>query len=447
MRIELYKNPEQAIPIPFINGVLQYDFANYLVVRYRSPKKIRENMGKARPETMRHIANDTRMLLENLMVNKISVEDATWDDHIQPLLELLSKEGEWAPETYNIRYTRWRDYFDYLISRGIRTKAIFPAKITKIRTINDEDDLLNYTKANTSTYQHDEGHKTTGKRSNYTDRVISLDQYTELYDALYKYDPVYAVMAKVDMLTMLRIENLVQIPFRKSPLNKVNWMLWPEFQRSGKKKQRFNCIGKFKKTLKVDVWPTAIEAIYEEYISPYYRERKQLFEEVYMKRKNASLRERNIILPDDILWLTKTGVPVKPYMMQKAFRIVSEQLGFVVEPHFLRHSGATHLLFGYCKSQGIEPDTRLAEVFHQVLKGILCHEKIETTRIYIRTILEQKSSIFIPHIQEDMMKNIESTLGPAVVAGSMKTMNEFYGYIASELPDIEEVKTQLSNSQ
>lgn len=445
MRIELYKNPEQPIPVPFLNGVLQYDFANFLVVRYRSPKKIRENMSKATPETMRHIANDTRMLLENLMANGINVEDATWDEHIEPLLEQLSKNGDWKPETYNIRYTRWRDYFDYLISRGIRIKAIFPAKVTKTRTVNDEDDALNYTKSNTATYQHDEGHKTVGKKSDYTDRVISLDQFTALYDALHEYDPVYAVMAKVDMLTMLRIENLVQIPFRKSPLNKRNWMIWPEFQRAGRKKLRFNCIGKFNKTLKVDVWPAAIQTIYEDYIAPYYDERKQLFNDVYMSRSNASMNQGKVNLPKDTLWLTKTGVPVKPYMMQMAFRDVRGKLGFEVEPHFLRHTGATHLLYGYCKKQGIEPDVRLASVFHQVLKGILCHEKIETTRMYIRTILKQKASIYIPHIQEDIMNNIEPTLDPAVVAGSKKTINEFYGYLAGELPDIKDIKSKLSS--
>ena len=445
MFIELYKNPEQPYPIPFVDGILQYDFAHYLTVRFRSPNKIRANMSKATEETMRHIANDTRMLLENLSNNNIKIQEATFADHIQPLLESLSAQGNWTPETYNIRYSRWRDYFDYLVSRGKTIKAIFPPKQTRKRTVNDEDNLINYAVDNTETCQHDTGHKTVGKKSNYIDRVISVDQFDELYKELYKIDPVYAVMAKVDMFTMLRIENLVQIPFRKSPLNRRNWMLYPEFQRSGRKKLKFNCVGKFGKTLKVDVWPAAIQAIYDEYVSPFYAERKQLFDNVYMHRKNPSLRQGKTILPKDILWLNENGTPVKPWMMQKAFREASKNLNFDIEPHFLRHTGATHLLYGYCKKQGIEPDEKLASVFHQVLKGILCHEKVETTRMYIRTLIEQKAEIYIPLIHDDMKNMVEPTLNEGVADSVAKTLDEFYGNIANELPDFDKAKASSRN--
>lgn len=427
MRIELYKNPCQPVQVPLVNGVLQYDFATYLVVRYQSPHTIRSNMNKATTETMRHIANDTRMLLENLAANNIPIEDASYENHISLLLNTLANEGNWTDETYNIRYARWRDYFDYLTSRGIRTKAIFPTKQIRKRALNSEDDFLNYTKSSTEIYEHDQGHKKTGKKSNYNDRVISLDVFHKLVAILREDDPVYAVMSLVGILTLLRVGNLVQIPLHESDLNKKNWMLWPEFQRSGQNKIKFNCIGKFNKFISVDIWPSVLEIIYNQYIDVYFDERKEKFKNTYMKRKNASLNQGKVILPKDILWLTESGAPVKPYMLQAAFRKASVKLGTTVEPHFLRHSGATHLLHGYCKKQGLEPDEKLATVFHQVLKGILCHENIETTRMYIRTLIEQKAKLLIPAIHEDIRNNLESTFDPALIAATKKTIDEFYG--------------------
>lgn len=442
MRIELYKSPENPVPTPFVNGMLQYHFANYLIIRYRFPDKIRVTMKKAGPSTITHIANDTRMLLENLAENGVTVEEATWSDHIQPLLQKLSNDGGWSPETYNIRYSRWRDYFDYLTSQGVMTQTVFPRKETRKRFYNDEDDLINYTSSNTTNYTYDHGHKRVGKKSDYTNRVISLGQFYQLHAALMEIDAVFAVMAKLGMLTMLRVENLVQIPFRKSSLNK-HWMIWPNFERSGRDKLQFHCIAKRRKHLSVDVYPAAIQVIYDEYIKPYFDERKNLYKNSYKQRKNASLCQGKIELPEDILWLTETGAPVKPYMLQAAFREASKIIGFTVEPHWLRHTGATHLLYGYCKVQGIEPDTRLASVFHQVLKGILGHENVETTRMYIRTLLNQKANYFIPHVQQKMLDNKGIKLDPEVIAAAKGTLDEFYGETAIKILAPETVKNSI----
>lgn len=75
-----------------------------------------------------------------------------------------------------------------------------------------------------------------------------------------------------------------------------------------------------------------------DYIVPYFTERKKLYDEVYSKRKNASLRQGKVILPDDILWLNENGTPIKPYMLEKAFRTTEMD----IHPHCLRHTGASH---------------------------------------------------------------------------------------------------------
>ena len=382
---------------------------------------------------MMQIAIDTRVLLENMAHNNIPVVEATYADHIKPILDALAQEGDLADATYNLKYKRWRDYFDFLTSQGIRHKAVFPALEARTRTKNDEDDFLNYTKSNVERYLHDTGLKGVGKKSSHEDRVLSMSGLDGLKVELARIDPVFAVMAEVGYLTMMRIGNLVQIPFKRSPRN-PKWMIWPEFVRSAQRDQglKFNCIGKFNKSLRIGFDPVVIEIIYKDYIQPYYRERKDAFESSYLKRKNASLEENGVVLPKDILWLTTTGAPVKPSMLQDAFRKASKTLGTSVEPHFLRHTGATHMLYRYCKIHGIEPDEKAAAALHEVLKEQLCHESIETTRMYIRTIIKKKAKILLPKLTKDMRDRAEARLDPKLVSSVENTINEFFGYSETE---------------
>ena len=435
MNIELYKNADSPVEIPISNGVLQYDFAEFLVMRYNWPNKIRENLKRVSVRTLHHIANDIRMFLENLAHNNIHIQDATYEVHIKPILDELGRD--WVASTKNIRYSRIRDYFEFLNSKGIPIKAIFPAKYVVTHNVNSDDDFYSHTrKSNAKKVIMDQGHVRTNPKEDYKEYVISMDTYGKLYSALKEIDPVYSVISEVMMLTMLRVHNVVQIPLRKSELNKRNWMLWPQFERSGKPKLKFNCISKGNKYLKVDVWPSAIQAIYKDYVELYYEERKDKFNNIYLKRKNASMEEYGVRLPDDVLWLNESGTPVKPSMVQDAFREASEQIGIDVTPHCMRHSGATHLLWNYSKLKGIEPNEKQAMVFHNVLKGILGHESVETTRMYIRTILNVEASLYIPKIQEKLRKKTDEDIDPSIRDDVEKRANLFYqGTVESIISD------------
>lgn len=431
MHIELYKNPDCPVETPLINGVLQKDFSEFLVTRFYFPDRINPKSRKPNPKTIHGIANDVRMFLENLAHNNIHIQDVTYEDHIKPILEGLGTNwdgngNDWKPDTYNIRYTRVRDYFTFLNTKGIATKAVFPAKYVTTRVTNSNDDFLSHTnKGKGQPTVVDDGHKATKSKKDYSEYVISMDTYKKLYNALKEIDPVFAVMADTMWLSMLRVHNVVQIPFRKSSLNK-NWMLWPEFARADKEKLKFNCYSKGSKYIEVDFYPEVIKRIYNDYIEPYYRERKEKYENNYKKRSNACLSEYEVYLPEDILWLNKLGTPVKPGAVQKAFREASKKIGVKVTPHYMRHSGATHLLYDYCKENKIEPDERLAIVFHNVIKDILCHESVETTLMYIRTLINKKASLYIPHLQKNLRKEVSSKMDENIVDSIEATLNRFY---------------------
>jgi len=435
MHIELYKNPNHPIEMPFINGVLQKNFAEFLIVRYRWPSKIRENMKSANPLTMHHIASDIRMFLENFSSRhpSVSIQDANYEDHISDVLSELSYQGEWTNDTYNIRYGRVRDYFDFLANKGIALKAIFPAKVVANRANDNLDsDFLSHTKSGKIRYVQDKGNKRVSKKSDYADRVLSLNECAELYSVLKDDDPVYATIMKTMMLTTLRVSNVSQMPFRKSDLNK-GWMLWPQFKRTGRAYITFNFVAKGRKPASISIRHAVLQTIYEEYINPHYSERKEKYDDKYSNRKNKILKEGSVDLPEDILWLNKNGTPIKPSFIQKAFARASVILGRTIEPHFMRHTGATHLLYNLCKAMGIEPTEKNAEVLHHVLKDILCHENVSTTRRYLRTILNKKATLFIPHIEDGLRNFTEAQMEPAVVNATKETLDAFYGETAEEL--------------
>ncbi|NWF36668.1 hypothetical protein [Mariprofundus sp. KV] len=392
MEIKFFKTANFPVPIPWINGVTLFkELAEYLVVRYFYPDRIRENMTSVDEGSLRQIAYDLKMFLEALAHNCIQFCEADYHDHILPILNEQTKKN--SNETFNSRHTRLRDFYDYLAKKGIRTKARFPRQTVHKRYGDSNDDFLSHTKSNNGiTYSKDEGHKNTVVTSDYKDRVISIEIYGKLYSRLLEIDPVYAVMAQTMMQTFLRVSNTCEMPLHKNDLNDY-FQVWPEFQRVGGDTQKYRCRAKGNKLIKIDVFPFTLQSIYEDYIQPYYQERKELFESKYLVRKNATLRfGQGRVLPEDILWLNANGTPIKPYMIEEAFRAT----GLNVSPHWLRHTGATHTLWNYCRLNNIEPDVRLATTFQEILQEQLGHAGLETTRIYIRTIIKLKARMYMP---------------------------------------------------
>jgi len=437
MEIELVWPEGGAVPVPLIDGLhLHRHLSGFLVMRYHYPRQIRANMQPVNGASLRQIAYDLKAYLEalsNVNPHAVDYRDADYTDHIAKIVEAQLIDAK--PHTYNTRLSRIRDFYDYLRKQGVRVKARFPVRTVRKRHHNQNDNFLSHTDHRPhTTYEKDDGHKRITQKSDYIDQVISIRAYGELYRALDMIDPVYAVIAQVMMQTLLRVADICEMPLHKNKYNRYV-PLWPEFQRSGNETLRYTALTKREKQVTVDIYPVCMQAIYEDYIQPYYNERKGLFETVYMKRRNAMLEFGNIrnnerrACPEDILWMNKKGTPVKPYMIEEAFR----QTGLGINPHMLRHSGATHMLWNYCRIHNIEPDVRLAAIFQEVLQDQLGHADIETTRMYIRTIIKHKGRKTMPFCIPSDRNLIDARLAGKLSEDVQNMMARFFEYRAEHV--------------
>ncbi|EEF25732.1 MAG: hypothetical protein E6R08_10395 [Nevskiaceae bacterium] len=434
MPIELIWPKGCAVPVPLINGLyLHNHLSGFLVTRYYQPRSIRDNMTPVTTGSLRQISYDLKAFLDALEHNGVDYPDADFTDHIEKVVE--AQLGNSSPTTYNTRMTRIRDFYDYLRKQGVRIKAIFPARTVKRLYQNQNENFLSHTNhRNFKTYEKDDSHKRTTCKDDYLSEVISMDQYGRLYEALNSIDVVYAVIAQVMMQTLLRVADVCELPLHKNTWNKY-LPLWPEFERQGKDHLKLWVLSKGLKKYEIPIYAETWRDIYSDYIQPFYHQRKELFENVYLKRSNATLEFGNTRnegrrnCPEDILWLTATGCPVKPYMVEKAFR--SANLG--IHPHMLRHTGATHLLRNYCRLHNIEDvDVRMASQFLELLQGFMGHCDIETTRKYTRTIAMIKNGKSMPHIIPSNKKVIDERLAAHLgkdISGEMEAF--FSASIAS----------------
>lgn len=431
MEIELVWPEGRVVPVPLKEDYhLHTHLFGFLVTRYYYPRDIRPNMTTVTGGSLRQIAYDLKAFLDALSSNGIEYTEADYTDHIEKIVE--AQLGNANPTTYNARITRIRDFYDYLQKQGIRVKARFPARTVQRRFRNEDDNFLSHTAhGHSTTYEKDDGHKRTTEKTDYKDQVISIDQYGELYRALKNNDPVYAVIAQVMMQTFLRVSDVCEVPLHRNNYNRY-LPLWPEFERQGRDSMRYKLLTKRSKMIEIDIYGETLEAIYEDYIQPYYQDRRELFESSYMKRANATLEFGNIrdksrrTCPEDTLWITETGAPVKPYMIEDAFR----KTGLGIHPHMLRHTGPTHMLWNYCQIHKIEPDERLATVFQQILQEQLGHADLETTRMYIRTIMRLKARKTMPFIIPGNKKDIDEHLAKTIRTDISDQMARFFEYRA-----------------
>jgi len=431
MQLELVWPEGRVVPVPLKEDYhLHTHLFGFLVMRYYYPRDIRPNMTPVTGGSLRQIAYDLKAFLEALAHNGVEYTEADFSDHIEKIVE--AQLGTANPTTYNARVTRIRDFYDYLQKQGVRVKARFPARTVQRRSRNEDDNFLSHTvHGHSTTYEKDDSHKRTTEKVDYKDQVISINHYGELYRALKKIDPVYAVIAQVMMQTFLRVADVCEMPLHSNRYNRY-LPLWPEFERQSRDSLRYKLLTKRSKMIEIDIYGETLQAIYEDYIEPYYQDRRELFNSRYMKRANATIEFGNIrnksrrTCPEDILWLTQTGAPVKPYMIEGAFR----ESGLNIHPHMLRHSGATHMLWNYCQIHKIEPDVRLATMFQEILKDQLGHADLETTRIYIRTIMKLKGRKTMPFIIPGNKKDIDDRLAETIRTDIKEKMARFFEYRA-----------------
>lgn len=426
------------VPVPLIGGVnLHTHFSGFLITRYYLPKKIRSSLQAVSGGSLRQIAYDLKSFLDALAFNGVSYLEADYTNHIEKILD--AQLGNSDPASYNTRMSRIRDFYDYLSNEGLTTKALFPAKTVQKLYRNQDDNFLSHTRYKKfKTIEKDDGHKKITLKEDFKDDVISIETYGKLYRALKEVDVVYAVIAQVMMQTFLRVSDVCEMPLRKNKYNKYI-PLWPEFERSGQDSLRYTCLTKRMKRVTIDIYPMTLQSIYEDYINATYTERRARFDENYIKRKNSTLEFGNLrdksrrSCPEDILWLTKTGAPVKPYMIEEAFRLT----GLNIHPHMLRHTGATHTLWNYCRIHGIEPDVRLASTFQQILQEQLGHADIETTRMYIKTLITLKGRKSMPFCIPTNKIHIDAQMSKKVRIDVADMMASFFE-VRSELVEIDE---------
>ena len=437
MQLELVWPEGRVVPVPLNDYHLHTHLFGFLVMRYYYPRDIRPNMTPVTGGSLRQIAYDLKAFLEALAHNGIEYTEADFSDHIEKIVEAQLATAN--PTTYNARITRIRDFYDYLQKQGIRVKARFPARTVQRRSRNEDDNFLSHTAhGHSTTYEKDDSHKRTTEKIDYKDQVISIDHYGKLYRALKKIDPVYAVLAQVMMQTFLRVADVCEMPLHTNRYN-AYLPLWPEFERQERTSLRYKLLTKRSKLIEIDIYGETLHAIYEDYIEPHYQDRKELFDSKYMKRANATLEFGNIrdkakrSCPEDILWLTQTGAPVKPYMIEEAFR----ETGLYVHPHMLRHTGATHMLWNYCQLHKIEPDARLATMFQEILQEQLGHADLETTRMYIRTITKLKGRKTMPFVIPKDKEAIDKELAKTIRTEIKDQMDRFFEYRA-EVVELEQ---------
>lgn len=438
MQIQFIWPKGGVVPVPLKEDHhLHSHLFGFLVTRYYFPRDIRPTMPPILGSSLRQVAYDLKAFLEALAHNGIEYTEAEFSAHIEKIVE--AQLGTASATSYNTRITRIRDFYDYLQKQGIRVKARFPPRTVQQRYRNEDDNFLSHTAhGHTTTYEKDDSHKRRAVQTDYRDRVISIDRYGDLYRTLQEIDPVYAVLAQVMMQTFLRVADVCEMPLHSNSCNR-HLPLWPEFERLGKPSLRYRILTKGSKPVEIDIFGDTLRAMYHDYIEPHFQNRKKMFISSYLKRANATLEFGNIrdesrrSCPKDILWLTQNGVPVKPYLIEEAFR----ETGLNITPHMLRHTGATHMLWNYCQIHKIEPDVRLAAIFQEILQAQLGHVDLDTTRMYTRTIIRLKSQKTMPFVVPGNQIKIDAGLAATIRTDIKNQMERFFEY-RSENYNIEE---------
>lgn len=389
MEIQFTKPNHDSVLIPLLdNGSsVHLHLAEYLVKRFHYPSLISLEMKRVKSqESIKTKAYHLKRFLENLDANNLDYINVEYSQ-LYKVIELMCETHK-DHKTFNHMYANVREFYDFLNSIGVRVNAAFPDKVEKERRRNDDYNLLpsTYSQINMM-YKDDSGIKPTQILSSYKDRVFSKKQADRLYVKLSEIDPVYEIIAKVMLQTFLRISNICEMPFRNDSRNSL--MLYPELESLGIERQKLTINAKGQKVYSIPLYQHTSRLIFEEYIEPYFDERKKLFINKYLHRKNATLffGQGSRKVPDDVLWLTKNGVPVKPFMIDDAFK----EAGLEITPHMCRHTGVTHVMYSFCKMHNIRVCDSLAARFTRMLQELLGHVSEETTLLYIHTIEDMES--------------------------------------------------------
>jgi integrase len=301
----------------------------------------------------------------------------------------------------------WRLFYNYLSLMKISHKMTFPNKVTKTRDKTDAEknsDMYNYAHSSTTTYQDDPLIKNSRiiKIKNYASQALTEYQFNMLLEELGKIDLVYKIMAKVQLDTLMRINEIVHyFPYEANNLN-PDWMNFAMMRQSNMDFQVLHFIGKGQIKRNIDVDIRTMKFIDDYYLTAkleninadvtIYDYRKSLFLSNFLKSKHG--KKSNYNYSSDIIWLTKTGRPVSKTMYRNAFKKAAKilratgiiNMRTIIRPHGLRHTGTTLRLVKYGEETGIDISVSNIDDIAAFLRELLGHCDENTIRLYISTV-------------------------------------------------------------
>ncbi|KGJ89615.1 site-specific integrase [Colwellia psychrerythraea] len=402
-------------------GFLHEHANNFLLTRYNNPDffnvLVKKNAGRKAFKsitliTMNNMADHMRNWLNICAHQGCSYLDVNMD-FFNTVLKIMrdSDDDDFVAESSIAVYLEtWRLFYEYLDLMNINHNIEFPAKIRQERERSKEEDnsdILNHTRRNNkSTILIDPllDNKRMKKITNYTSQVLTEYQLQQLIIELNKIDRVYAVMAHVQLDTLMRINEVVHhFPYKGNSRN-PNWMNGAQMMLSVKTSQPLSFIGKGQVDREIDVDIRTMKLIENKYITAkskgsditIYDQRKNLFLTKYLTSKNG--KESKYSSTSDVLWLSASGRPISKAMYRKAFSKAAKALrnrGIIdcriyLRPHGMRHTGATLRLIKYSKETGVKICTGNIDPIHIFLQDLLGHASQKTTKLYISTITKLK---------------------------------------------------------
>jgi len=422
MNIDLIYPEPASVPIPIVRetGEIHPHFTEFLIRRRYYPSLINSAYSNIEHESIKQKANHIRQFLENAEHNEYNYLEMSYED-IKSLLEVLCANHK-DSKTYNTMYNNVREFYEFIDTKGVFNKATFPSKVTKGRQIDQSQNMLSHTAGRDKHYyEANPDIKPVQDKIDFKDNVFTLEQQKALFDKLDEIDPVYTVIAKVMIDTFLRRSNVCEMPFRKDARNTFD--IYPVMLRSKNNKQLYYANLKGNKVAPLTIFIHTWKMIYEEYIDKYFDERKSLYTQKYLVRKNASLhfsKHDARRVPDDVLWLKKSGAPVKPHDVSNAFT----QARLNITPHDCRHTGVTRTLEVFCEKNGITPSEALSGRFLQLLRKMLGHADSKTTLMYIHTLQEQEIHNGLIHSLPNNLEDIDRSLMPFVPSQVLEILRD-----------------------
>ena len=381
-----------------------YDFFNKLCVNNPG----RKSFSSISLSTIHNIADHVRNWLNICSSQGISYLEAD-ADFLDAVLEIMRdpEDDEDIEEISIATYIgTWRLFYEYLDLMHINHRMDMPKKVRQERkksATEDNSNAYNYAnKTATSVFFDDPliENKNIRKIKDYSSQALTEYQFNCLLKELKKIDVVYAVMAKCQLDSLMRINEITHyFPHSKNSLNK-EWKSYAGMVRANIDFQPLKFIGKGQIEREIDVDIRTIKFLEDKYLTAkeknsditIYDNRKSLYLNKYLLSKTGKKSQYEV--NSDVLWLSKQGRPISKTMYRNAFKkaaITLRDKGIItnkifIRPHGLRHTGATLRLIKYSETTGVKICSANIDDIHIFLQEFLGHSDQKTTQLYISTV-------------------------------------------------------------